>query len=1001
MFRSVKQFHPEIAAKIILADRPDAAPVVAATADIIPCDRLGVTQLENMALWYHASEFAAALKPAALQALFRLGYAEACYLAPDALVPAGLAEPFAALAEHSLVVTPVITRPSADDLAVLLSGVFDGRFLAMRNDADSAAWLQWWSERCFLHCRDNPGQGMHLDQRWLDLAPCFVAKTCIIPEILGTIAAPVADPMAPPYGFEHFHDGRPIEPAMRRWLLRAIDEGRLDPNERLAIASAFFDEPDETAEAAGLTLTRLMYQVWLDRPELGRVFDIFSPAGLDDYVDWFLRGEADIAPASLAAATALFEPASADPSLAGRRMPPWPSVARACWDGPAASVEAWLAHDVPVQIGTHRRLLPQQAALQWEKRADLQAAYPLDTIDSFNDFVGWAITSACLENVTDAALFSTAFIAEMAAIVPASQDEVPITAAMLATRSVPLRREFLNGWEQFPAERRGRLAHGMWVTFIGRKLFGWPPAMVEKLWRYFQEIGPIACGGFRFNRAALTLLDLRDDVRRGFPLDNPNGRWRFMHWLTVEGLRELHLTLDEFDPRLRRFLTEPSALLPGAIEAIEMVYRARDDLQAAFDITAPAGRQALHSWAERHFSQSYDTAPLGIVDAKLSSRAPRPKPFARPARIGLTGHWTAISGRGEDLRAAAAALDAVGFTDYLVIDRDTMRVIRPDGTMIPAEDSVHLQVNIVLMNADTAVDDWWQLRRRGVTSERSIGFWAWELERLPPWWRHAFSFYDELWASTHFARDALAAEALRPVTLMKMAVTLRDEPSTPRDAAATRFLVMFDFGSFIARKNPQAAVAAFLQAFPTGRERVRLIIKTQGGDPASPEWQQFRAACDHPRIDFLAATMPRSDLIALLAGCDAYVSLHRAEGFGRVLAEAMLLGKPVIATGYSGTSDFIAPDCAYVVGYSLRPVARDAYPGVDGQSWAEADIADAARFMRLVHQHPAQAREIGQSGRQKVLEMYAPELVGREMLTALGFGQRPRRGRRVRAEALD
>ncbi len=999
LIRSVKQHEADLAGVIILVDRADPTPALGSSIEIIPYDRLGVAHIENMSLWYNAEEFVAALKPAAFKTLFRQGYAEACYLASNAMVRNNLATPFAALAGSSLVLTPVITRPAGDDLAVLLRGVFDSRFLAMRNDASSTAWLQWWAERCFLHCRDDPGRGMHLDQRWLDIAPCFVTKTSIIPDVIGAIAAPVSDPVAPSSAFDRFADGRSIEPAMRRWLLRAIDEGRLDPHERLAIASAYFDEPDQTAEAEGLTMTRLMYQVWLDRPELGRVFDIHTPDGLDGYVDWFLRGEADIEPASLAAATALFEPSAADPSRAGRRTPPWPSVARACWDGPAASVEAWLARDVAVQIGTHRRLLPQQAALQWEKRADLQAAYPLDTLESFNDFVGWAITSACVENVIEAALFSAAFVAEMAAI--AHHDEVPITAAMLATRSVPLRRDFLNGWEQFPADRRGRLAHGMWVTFIAPKVFGWPAAMVEPLWRYFQEVGPIACGRFRFNRAAIALLDLRQDVRRGFPLDNPQGRWRFLHWLTVEGLRELELTLDEFDPRLRRFLTEPAAILPGAIEAIEMVYRARDDLQAAFDITAPAGRQALHGWAERHFAQSYDATPLGIVAAKSSSRTPHPKHFARQARIGLTGHWTGVSGRGEDLRAAAAALDAVGFTDYLVIDRDTMRVTRPDGTMIPPEDSVHLDVNIVHMNADTAVDDWWLLRHRGVSSERSIGFWAWELERLPPWWRHAFSFYDELWASTNFARDAFAAEALRPVILMKMAVTIRQEPPRPRDSATTRFLVMFDFGSFIARKNPQAAVAAFLQAFPTGRERTQLIIKTQGGDPASPEWQQFRAACDHPRIEFLSTTMPRSDLVALLAGCDAYVSLHRAEGFGRVLAEAMLLGKPVIATGYSGSSDFISPDCAYVVGYTMRPVARDAYPGVDGQSWAEADIADAARFMRLVHQHPTQAHQIGLKGRQKVLEMYAPELVGREMLAALGFGQRPRRGRRVRAEALD
>jgi glycosyltransferase involved in cell wall biosynthesis len=979
LMQSLGQAHPDIARFVVPADQPAAFEPVAET---LACERLGIAGLDNMRLWYSPHEFAAALKPSAFRALCQAGFAELCFLAPDR-PPPDLRSVFAALARHSLVVTPRLSAPDplgvAAELKLLLTGIYDLGFLAVRRDPDSAALLHWWEQRCFLHCRDHPAAGMYLDQRWLDLAPGLVAKTAVLRGVLPG-AAPPAEPV-----HASFPNGRIIEPAMRHWLLRAIDEGRLDPHARLNIDAAFFDQPDETAEARGITLTRLMYQMWLDRPELAQLFDIHTPSGLDAYVDWVLRGDADISAASLAAATNLFEPKPVQPDDA----PPWPSVSRDAWNGPASQVDSWLGGDVTAPFGSVNRLLPRQVALQWELRADLQAAYNLAGLESFNDFIGWALTSACAENVVDAALFSADFAAQLAQSAPARPDEVPITAAMLATRAVPLRRDYLNGWERFPAERRGRLAHALWAAFVAPRQFGWPASISAPLRRYFDGESDMICGRFRFSRGALALLELRDDLRRAFPLADAASRWRFLHWLTVEGLRELELSLDAFDPRLRRFLAGPSTTLPGDSVAIEMAYRAREDLQAVFDITTPSGRLALHGWAEQHFLPTYATAPLGAVALHTPARAPR---FARHARIGLTGHWGEVSGRGEDLRATALALDAIGFTDYLVIDRDSLAVIQPDGTEVAAEDAVHVAVNIVHMNADTALDDWWLLRRRGVTAERSIGFWAWELETLPRAWRHAFSFYDEIWAATEFARIAFAAVALRPVTLMRMAVSIAaQKPAKRRAGGVTSFLVLFDFRSFFHRKNPQAAIAAFLQAFPTGREKVRLVIKTQGAEPGSPDWRALQAACTDPRIELLSVTLPRAELLALIAGCDALVSLHRAEGFGRVLAEAMLLGKPVITTSYSGPADFIDADSACPVGFSLRPVKRDEYPGVEGQSWAEPDIADAARWMQCVHTRPAEAAAIGARGRAAVQRLYAPELVGHAVLAALGPGQRRRR----------
>lgn len=207
----------------------------------------------------------------------------------------------------------------------------------------------------------------------------------------------------------------------------------------------------------------------------------------------------------------------------------------------------------------------------------------------------------------------------------------------------------------------------------------------------------------------------------------------------------------------------------------------------------------------------------------------------------------------------------------------------------------------------------------------------------------------------------------------------------------TIFFFMFNFLSHARRKNPEAVIEAFCAAFPSGEEKVRLLIKTQGGGEAPEEWRRLADLCLDSRIDLRDARIDRAEVIALIEAADAFVSLHRAEGFGRGPAEAMWLGKPVILTGYSGTNDFADRDTAFVIGHRMVPVSEEDYPGTAGQSWAEPDIHEAALAMRLVHAHPDQARAIGARGKNRVQALYHPLVAGRAMCAALGLD--PSRGK--------
>jgi glycosyltransferase involved in cell wall biosynthesis len=302
---------------------------------------------------------------------------------------------------------------------------------------------------------------------------------------------------------------------------------------------------------------------------------------------------------------------------------------------------------------------------------------------------------------------------------------------------------------------------------------------------------------------------------------------------------------------------------------------------------------------------------------------------------------------------------------------------------------VDVELNIVHLNACTAYADWRLLQRLGVSARTNVGFWAWELERLPGYWRHAFSFFDEIWASTHFAERAYSHERLRPVRLMPMAVIT---PVVPREISrrelnlppnTTVFLFVFDFRSFAERKNPEAVVRAFLQAFPFGDEQVFLMIKTMGADQDPSSFDRLAALSDDQRILLRDISLDRDELLGLVRACDAYVSLHRSEGLGRGPAEAMLLGRPTILTAYSGTNDFATGKCAYLVDYRLVQVDLGQYLGVERQRWADANVASAAHYMRIIHERPDEARRIGERGRARIMRLLDPSVIGPRLLSAV------------------
>jgi glycosyltransferase involved in cell wall biosynthesis len=184
-------------------------------------------------------------------------------------------------------------------------------------------------------------------------------------------------------------------------------------------------------------------------------------------------------------------------------------------------------------------------------------------------------------------------------------------------------------------------------------------------------------------------------------------------------------------------------------------------------------------------------------------------------------------------------------------------------------------------------------------------------------------------------------------------------------------------GKSIDRKNPVAAIQAFQRAFGRDVKDACLVLKVMNGSADAPLWRQMMAMIgDDLRIVVINRTMKRAEVLALFEASDCFVSLHRSEGFGRGPAEAMYMGKPVIATNYSGNTDFTLPDNSCLVDYRLIPVEAGQYPFHQGQVWADADVEHAAWHMRRLYDDAALARDIGARGQRYVLEHFSQQAIG-------------------------
>ena len=346
--------------------------------------------------------------------------------------------------------------------------------------------------------------------------------------------------------------------------------------------------------------------------------------------------------------------------------------------------------------------------------------------------------------------------------------------------------------------------------------------------------------------------------------------------------------------------------------------------------------------------------------------------------INVIGSADGVSGIGEDARTLTEVLLSAGIQQSIFNVRYPTEIVTTDqsGRETYFADRPLYPINIFCLPAFETVRLKLGHGENLFAGRYNIGYWPWELTSLPPAWRFAFDLVDEVWASSQFLLDVFQRLTSKPVVHMPPHVSVPDIASFDRESFGLSptdviFLCMFDFNSYVARKNPQATIAAFQIAFPSRTGNERLLIKTLNGH-ANPEalLDLQRQVATDDRIVLVDGNLARNEVCGLLQDIDCYVSLHRSEGFGRIIAEAMLLGTPVIATDWSGNTSFLNATTGFPVDCTLRNVRPDEYVFAEGSVWAEPSTEDAARRMRQIRRDPRAVAAATAKARHAVQQNY-------------------------------
>jgi glycosyltransferase involved in cell wall biosynthesis len=482
-------------------------------------------------------------------------------------------------------------------------------------------------------------------------------------------------------------------------------------------------------------------------------------------------------------------------------------------------------------------------------------------------------------------------------------------------------------------------------------------------------------------RLAWSIYQRRRDLKQLYPDVLDKDRQQFIRWFLVWAKTEYKL--DEF------FIEPMRPQKPATPRAIQTL-----GAQLYKISTNWLFKIGIGSWLEQRLGERM-VAPVRSFffqpgQASTTREIPAlvsPKLSRVSLGLNVIGYMTDETGVGEAARASLKALHLQGFpVTHTTVSSNGYR--KNDRSVLDLPTGNPYPFNCFYVNADQAKVVYNELGLKFFRGKHNIGYWHWELGQFPKEWLDRFQYFDEIWVASNFVQNAVAQVSPIPVITIGNHVEKRPNTYVTRSQLGLPtdkflFLFIFDMFSFIERKNPFGVVEAYRRAFGCQAKNTQLIIKVANLDKFPRHKAPLEQAVQSVSGKLINGYLDRDVLNGLFHVVDAYISLHRSEGFGMTMAEAMRLGKPTIATAYSSNMDFMNIINSYPVGYKLVELAENYGPYRKGQVWADPDLDHAAAQMQQVIENPAEASRIGAQAVADIERLYSSEAIAQKIIQRL------------------
>lgn len=973
---SYKLHHPTHDFIIILVDQSnDMVPCeFECGAEVIEISDLPIPDLGQFIYRYSIMELNTAVKPFALSHLFNdRNYDTLLYLDPDIHIYRPLSEVYEALKSASIILTPHMRAPFFDDAspneaAILRSGTYNLGFIGLKKNKSSKRLLDWWTSKLYRDCIVDIPNGLFVDQKWIDLVPGFFPDHQII--------------YSPAYNIAYWNlHEREITHSNSTWCADG------EP-------IAFFHFSGYSPLTPNLLSKHQNRHLLEDLPVLKNLVDEYRNNLISNsYIE---TNEWPYAFQTLSNGVEL-------PLRMVNSIMQWASRNQVMMPDPLTEPNNFCKALMSKGIALDHPECPLLYTFILNSRPDVRAAYPNALVDS-NDsgFRGWINNSGKLEG----------YIGGLLAFEDTKEifDYVEDIFSRLRKASPP-RTDVFDAFEDMWEDKKVFSSFVNWVKTYGVKELGLKEEHAKRLLSAKSGIFKI-----------LNIYFLRADLQNHYPsLYEPAEICRFIDRLRRDryindlSLEEISL-FSEFALRKReliekmRFMyahfgkSDPISINLYSVD--EQLQRQRGHLDYSTvlnwleteDFFSPVDHfysryankiptiEEYPKWCVKGLSPLKNYHFIEKVHASLSA------PKSNNITINLAGYLNVPTGMGEAARSIHSALlqNNLSTTVFSIPNPRASNDEIPSSPLIFGWPKSRAHISITIANADSKPllntilpKDYW--------AKKNIAYWLWETEELPYKFKSAETGFDEIWTSSEYAANAIRKTTKLPVKVVPLTLDLASIDRAKNDrvnfglpTTGTLFGFNFDPHSILERKNIRGLVTAFKQAFNENGD-CYLILRANGKTQGAYEYERIRAEAKSNNIIFYESTLSRQDTFNFMKSLDVYVSLHRSEGFGLTCAEAMALGKPVIASNYSGNLDFMDESNSILITTKVIETNRPYGPYPAGTKWGDPDLHEAAQAMRTMTNHLTRMHlgEMAAKSIRKTLDHSRIKLIAHTLLTSL------------------